>query len=294
MKKLIFFIFFLTILTVSVVHSMQDIFQSKEDAWDPKGYEEHFESDLQDYSNIFGEEQIPQNATVVDFGCKTGNAAAYIANNIVPLGRVIGFDINRKMIDYAKIKHDAISNLEFKYNFFDVLAANSVDYVVSNFYLNWIKDFDQIQAVMKEVVRCLKPGGQFIAGFPIKHTKTRFIPILRALDEVIVEGRWSIFYQNTVPFVNNLDAQDYFQAMFDVGLHGSVSVSELPAIASSRERLESDFLHLPTGRMIPEQCRHKFFGDFFEKLEQQYVRKNSNGDFILTRNPCVIRAFKKI
>ncbi len=292
MKKQLFFVSLLTLFATSA-HSMNKQGYDEQEAWGPEEYDKNSQGQLQAGIEMLAEEQIPPNATVVDFGCGTGNLAAHIATKIVPQGRVIGFDIDRNMIDYAKTKHDMIPNLEFRHNFFGVLQENSVDCIISIYCLSWIKEFDNITAVMKEAARCLKPGGQFVARFSIKHSDEHPLPFFRSVDEVIDEGRWWPFYRGAVPLVNSFDVQDYARAMLDGGLYGRVFVVELPEYPCSRELIEDRLMSLPTGRMIPKPCRPKFFDDILESLEK-YAQKNAKGDFLLVGKDCIIKAQKQI
>jgi ubiquinone/menaquinone biosynthesis C-methylase UbiE len=111
-----------------------------------------------------------EGATVVDLGCGTGRDC-YLASQLVgESGRVIGIDMtdnqlevarryveeHRRRFEYAK------SNVEFHHGYMEDLAAlgiedASVDVVISNCVINLAPDKE---AVFREVLRVLKPGGE--------------------------------------------------------------------------------------------------------------------------------------
>ena len=106
--------------------------------------------------------------TVLDLGCGAGRDAYLLSGLVGEAGRVIGVDMTdeqlsvaRNHIDYhtAAFGH-ADSNVEFRQGFIEDLsgiADASVDVVVSNCVINLSPDKE---AVFREILRVLKPGGE--------------------------------------------------------------------------------------------------------------------------------------
>ncbi|MGB4100871.1 MAG: methyltransferase domain-containing protein [Alphaproteobacteria bacterium] len=108
--------------------------------------------------------------TVLDLGCGTGRDAYILAQLVGPKGKVIGVDMTVAQLDLARkhVDHHASAfgykkpNTEFHLGFIEDLKAlgikdSSIDIVVSNCVINLSADKE---AVFREIVRVLKPGGE--------------------------------------------------------------------------------------------------------------------------------------
>lgn len=109
--------------------------------------------------------------TVVDLGCGTGRDVFVLAQLVGESGRVIGVDMTPSQLAVARETEAwhaerfgyAAPNTRFVEGFIEDLAAcgiadGSVDVVVSNCVVNLSPDKER---VLREVVRVLKPGGEF-------------------------------------------------------------------------------------------------------------------------------------
>jgi SAM-dependent methyltransferase len=98
---------------------------------------------------------------VVDLGCGGGLDIFLASPKVGPEGRAIGIDMTPEMIERARknAEKGGYSNVEFHLAKIDKLplADNSVDCVISNCVINLAPDK---QAVFREIVRVLKPGGR--------------------------------------------------------------------------------------------------------------------------------------
>ena len=108
---------------------------------------------------------------VLDLGCGSGRDVYALAQLVGPQGHVVGVDMTDEQLTIAK-KHSDYhrqkwgyerSNVIFLQGYIERLDEldiddNSVDVVVSNCVVNLSPDKD---AVLKEVFRVLKPGGEF-------------------------------------------------------------------------------------------------------------------------------------
>ena len=87
------------------------------------------------------------------------------ARAVEPDGRAIGIDMTDAMADRARTGAQAIGLHNVEVRLGDALSlpveSNSVDFVISNGVLNLTPDKRE---AFDEVLRILKPGGQFLYG----------------------------------------------------------------------------------------------------------------------------------
>ena len=98
---------------------------------------------------------------VVDLGCGGGLDIFLAAPKVGPEGRAIGIDMTPEMIERARrnAEKSGVTNVEFHLSTIDKLPleSESVDCVISNCVINLAPDK---QAVFREILRVLKPGGR--------------------------------------------------------------------------------------------------------------------------------------
>lgn len=108
---------------------------------------------------------IPAGATVVDIGCGAGMDLLLAALAVGPTGRAIGIDMTEAMAERARAGARALGLTQVEVRIGDALElpvdVASVDVVISNGVLNLTPDK---QKAFSEVLRVLKPGGQFLYG----------------------------------------------------------------------------------------------------------------------------------
>ena len=150
--------------------STRDLFNTKASTWDQK-YDENSPL-VQRISRftLFLTKNYPPPAKVLDFGCGTGNLAIHLQSQGY---EVSGCDIADKMLDEAR-KADAENAIEwtlletdwarlpFDDSSFDVIVASSV--------FEYLPD---INKVLKECKRILKPGGVLVTTVPNPYSSIR-------------------------------------------------------------------------------------------------------------------------
>jgi arsenite methyltransferase len=106
---------------------------------------------------------------ILDLGCGSGRDVYVLAQLAGAAGHVIGVDMTPEQLEVAE-RHRGFhreqygfDNVQFKHGFIERLdelgiAPGSIDVVVSNCVVNLSPDKD---AVLREVFRLLKPGGEF-------------------------------------------------------------------------------------------------------------------------------------
>lgn len=100
---------------------------------------------------------------VLDLGSGGGLDCFYAAKLVGVRGHVIGVDMTPEMLALANANKEKVglTNVEFRKGYLEELpvADNSVDVIISNCVINLSFDKD---AVFREAVRVLKPGGRVV------------------------------------------------------------------------------------------------------------------------------------
>lgn len=103
--------------------------------------------------------------TVLDLGSGAGFDAFLAAREVGETGRVIGVDMTSEMIEKARRNAEAVGlrNAQFRLGRIEALPVEdaSVDAVISNCVINLVPDKE---AVYREVVRVLRPGGRVVVS----------------------------------------------------------------------------------------------------------------------------------
>jgi len=106
--------------------------------------------------------KIKTGDVVIDLGSGAGNDAFIARHETGQTGKVIGIDFTPAMIDKARSNSEArgLNNVEFRQGDIENMPVtdNTADVIVSNCVLNLVPNKD---AVFKEILRVLKPGGHF-------------------------------------------------------------------------------------------------------------------------------------
>jgi arsenite methyltransferase len=104
---------------------------------------------------------LKRGEVVVDLGCGGGLDIFLASPKLGPEGRAIGIDMTPEMIERARrnAEKSEVKNVEFHLSTIDKLPleSGSVDCVISNCVINLAPNK---QAVFREIVRVLKPGGR--------------------------------------------------------------------------------------------------------------------------------------
>ncbi|MEN9614452.1 MAG: hypothetical protein RLZZ347_759 [Candidatus Parcubacteria bacterium] len=101
----------------------------------------------------------------LDLGCATGTLTRILAGHFK---KVVGYDISPEMIAVARSKEHTAASLDLSFEVVDIENGlpnqdNSVSFVAMS--LGTASDIRNIQTVILEIKRVLKPGGRFLCSF---------------------------------------------------------------------------------------------------------------------------------
>ncbi len=163
-----------------------------------------------------------EGCTVLDLGCGTGRDSYLCAKLVGESGRVIGLDMTEAQLEVAR-RHGAYqtqqfgyqhNNSDFRRGYIEDLAAAdiadaSVDVVISNCVINLSPDKARVFA---EVMRVLKPGGEFY--FSDVFADRRLSPSLREDQLLLGECLAGALY-----------LEDFRRMMLELGVADTRTVS---------------------------------------------------------------------
>lgn len=133
----------------------------------------------------------------LDLGCGTGDIALLLAEKY-PQADIIGLDISRDMIEYAR-KKKANENVEFVLG--DMCAIplddNSFDILTASYA---IRNAPDLQQSLGEIIRVTRPGG-CVCLMDFSKPANKFLQKLELLFIKLWFGLWSwLFYRDTQPY----------------------------------------------------------------------------------------------
>ncbi len=128
-------------------------------------YFDHGRAENARYWERFGGKPDFKDAVVVDLGSGHGSLCIDIAQS--GAGRVLGLDLNARLIDFANenLKQNYpqfVDVVEFRYQQLQEVPESDIDFFVSKDTFEHVVGLEQILA---EMVRRLKPGGRVYTGF---------------------------------------------------------------------------------------------------------------------------------
>jgi arsenite methyltransferase len=259
-----------------------------------------FLDELPFWSAPFGikllERIIPaKNMIVLDIGYGTGFPLIELASRLGDSCKVLGIDpwIEAGDLVREKIRIYGIGNIEL----FNMPAENiplresSVDLVVSNNGLNNVED---LQKVLTECCRVLKPGGKLIFTMNTDETMMEFYQVMEKVlyDHGLtdsVKAMKSHIYQKRKPL------EEVYAMLTSSGLKGIQADNDIfhYTFANGTAMLNHFFIRLaflgPWLEVVPEIYREKVFNDIEHRINEI---ADGEGYFRLTVPFVVIEAEK--
>ncbi len=127
---------------------------------DPEPYEKGLERIRTIYDGLLKKARLSRASEVLDLGTGTGPIAIESAHRVGPKGRVLGIDVNKRMLRIARGKNSKLGlrNLDFRLMNMEDLAMKDgmYDNVVSSFGICCCFHYDR---TLSEAFRVLKNGG---------------------------------------------------------------------------------------------------------------------------------------
>lgn len=118
-------------------------------------------------SNLIKQEvaRLQDTSVALDLGCATGRLTLGLADRF---NQVVGYDISPDMIERAGTKKQGAKSSNVTFKVADIENSipeqdNSASFVIMN--LGTASDIRNIQSVLQEIKRVLKPGGRFLCSF---------------------------------------------------------------------------------------------------------------------------------
>jgi demethylmenaquinone methyltransferase/2-methoxy-6-polyprenyl-1,4-benzoquinol methylase len=104
---------------------------------------------------------VPPGGCALDVACGTGDLALELASRVGPEGRVVGTDFSERMLDRARVKAAATSNVRFEY-----ANALALPYADGEFDAATVgfgaRNFSDLERGLREMARVVKPGGRVV------------------------------------------------------------------------------------------------------------------------------------
>lgn len=137
---------------------------------DRRGHKNAYITQLRDRAITSGLDEVGASGCVLDFGCGTGGLSAAVAGS----GRsVIGVDISAGLLSRTRERGLSRENLFIRYDGSRLpVRDESVDAVVTYVVLNHIMDDHDLEAVLGELIRVLRPGGWLVAIEQVRRRAT--------------------------------------------------------------------------------------------------------------------------
>ncbi len=124
--------------------------------WDPKTYLQNSRVQFSIGEIAIKKLNPLSSESILDVGCGIGNLTAKIAVK-TGLGKVVGIDIDKNMISYAKQTNN-LKNLSYtQLDGIEIVFQNEFDAVFSNIVLHWVKE---LPLLLEKLYNALKQGGR--------------------------------------------------------------------------------------------------------------------------------------
>lgn len=232
--------------------------------WDPGDYEKSSSAQYGWAMDLVSRLDLRGDEKVLDIGCGDGKITAQVAYRL-PKGEVLGIDLSKDMIDFARGKYasETNSNLSFQRGDASELDFNEeFDLVVSFACLHWIKDH---LPVLRGIRRCLVPTGRVLLQFGGKGNAEKLLAITQ---DLIRDEKWSCYFKDfSFPyhFYGPVEYRDWLK---QAGLKAKrVDLAPKDMIHEGKKGLEGIIRNtwLPYTERLPEKLRPEFVSEIADK-----------------------------
>lgn len=124
---------------------------------------------LVDFGQLFYLSSLKSSDIVLDLGCHAGEHSLKAAKKVA---QVVGVDINRQLIDQAKLlaKSENINNISFKVHDLEKKLPFKANSFTKAFFFAVLEHLNRRQQALKEIRRVLKKHGSLFISVPNKNS----------------------------------------------------------------------------------------------------------------------------
>lgn len=181
--------------------------------WNPEDYASHSEAQ-KSWGDSFLRKLVFQTTdTILDLGCGDGILTSIIAEK-VSAGKIIGSDISREMVCYARSHFPEIEQRNLSFFMADSLYLpfkQGFSVVFSNSSLHWISDH---RSLLAEIYRVLYVQGRFFASMG---GRGNMGVLIDATGKVISKSEWSRYFTDfPLPFTF-FSPDEYYPLLTEAG-----------------------------------------------------------------------------
>jgi trans-aconitate 2-methyltransferase len=237
--------------------------------WDPSDYEKSSSAQYRWAMDLVSRLDLSGDERVLDIGCGDGKITAQLASRL-PKGEVLGIDLSRDMIDFARDRHpvETHPNLVFQCEDANKLGFNEeFDLVVSFACLHWVNDH---LPVLKGIRRSLVPSGRVLLQFGGKGNAAE---ILAITEDLIREDKWSGYFKGFSFPYHFYGPDEYRVWLRQAGLKARrVDLVPKDMVQTGKKGLEGIIRNtwLPYTERLPETLRPQFVSEITESYIERY------------------------
>lgn len=237
--------------------------------WDPSDYEKSSSAQYRWAMDLVSRLDLREDERVLDVGCGDGKITAQLASRL-PKGEVLGIDLSRDMIDFAKGRYPSktYSNLDFQLGDANKLDFNKeFDLVVSFACLHWVKDH---LPVLKGIGRSLVPSGRVLLQFGGKGNAEE---ILATTENLIRDDKWSGYFKD-FSFPYHFYGPDEYRVWLNLAGLKARRVDLVPKdmVQTGKKGLEGIIRNtwLPYTERLPEKLRSEFVNEIADRYIENH------------------------
>lgn len=237
--------------------------------WDPADYEKSSSAQYRWAMDLVSRLDLRGDERVLDIGCGDGKITAQLASRL-PRGEVLGIDLSKDMIDFARKKYppESFTNLEFQWGDANQLDfSEEFDLVVSFACLHWLKDH---LPVLKGIERSLGPSGRVLLQFGGKGNAE---DILDLTEDLIRDDKWSGYFKDFSFPYHFYGPDEYRVWLKQAGLKARrVDLVPKDMVQAGKKGLEGIIRNtwLPYTERLPEKLRPEFVSEIANKYIERY------------------------
>ncbi|XP_031351729.1 juvenile hormone acid O-methyltransferase-like [Photinus pyralis] len=227
--------------------------------------------------------------SVLDIGCGPGKTThdlilPYLEQEVK---EVIGIDISKTMLDYAKKTYED-DRLSFeKVDVLDVpdKFVGRFDYIFSFMTFHWIEDYRKLYS---NILKMLKPNGGFLATYVSSSTSSRIIKELRNNEKY---APYCTNYQQVLK--PGMPEKELTSLLEDIGFESVFcQVKAIRFEGYSREDLEGRFITInPFYDLVPNHLQKEFLADHVDRVDS-VIDDNGIRKYYLNDNLFVVHGRK--